>query len=50
VLVDRGGRELPIHADIVGKTMDVPAGARVDVLVGALDGEDSVVLVPREDA
>jgi hypothetical protein len=30
--------------------MDVPAGARVDVLVGALDGEDSVVLVPREDA
>lgn len=50
VLVDRGGRELPIHADIIGKTMDVPSGARVDVLVGALDGEDSVVLVPREDA
>ena len=50
VLVDRGGRELPIHADIVGKTMDVPAGARVDVLVGDLDGEDSVVLVPRGDA
>lgn len=49
VLVDRGGRELPIHADIVGKTMDVPKGSRVDVLVGDLDGEDSVVLVPRED-
>ncbi len=48
VLVDRGGRELPIHADIVGKTMDVPPGARVDVLVGDLDGEDAVVLVPRE--
>ena len=47
VLVDRGGRELPIHADIVGKTMDVPIGSRVDVLVRDLDGEDSVVLVPR---
>src|SRR5690606_7416660 len=48
VLVDRGGRELPIHADIVGKTMDVPRGGRVDVLVEELDGEDAVVLVPRD--
>lgn len=48
VLVDRGGRELPIHADIVGKTMDVPRGARIDVLVSELDGEDAVVLVPAE--
>ena len=23
VLIDRGGRELPIHADIVGKQVDV---------------------------
>lgn len=50
VLADRGGRELPIHADIVGKKMDVPPGARVDVLVGDLDGEDSVVLVHPEGA
>lgn len=50
VLVDRGGRELPIHADVVGKTMDVPAGGRVDVQVAELDGEDAVVLVPREGA
>lgn len=48
VLVDRGGRELPIHADIVGKTMDIPRGARIDVLVTELDGEDAVVLVPAE--
>src|SRR6188472_2723524 len=33
VLVDRGGRELPIHADIVGKRVDVAAKDRVDVLV-----------------
>ena len=45
VLVDRGGRELPIHADIVGKTVTVPKHGRVDVLVRELDGEDAVVLV-----
>ena len=51
VLVDRGGRELPIHADIVGKTVDLPAGQRVDVLVRELDGRDEVVLVgPGADA
>jgi pyrimidine operon attenuation protein/uracil phosphoribosyltransferase len=45
VLVDRGGRELPIHADVVGKRLDVRAGGRVDVLVPALDGKDEVVLI-----
>lgn len=50
VLVDRGGRELPIHADIVGKSMTVPTGGRVDVMVAELDGDDSVVLVPAEGA
>ena len=33
VLVDRGGRELPIHADVVGKKVTVAAGDRVDVMV-----------------
>jgi pyrimidine operon attenuation protein / uracil phosphoribosyltransferase len=51
VLVDRGGRELPIHADVVGKVIDIPRGDRVDVLVDEVDGEDAVVIVPRrEDA
>ncbi len=50
VLVDRGGRELPIHADIVGKRVDVAPTDRVDVLVSEIDGSDSVVLVRREDA
>lgn len=48
VLVDRGGRELPIHADIVGRKLDVPAGERVDVLVEELDGRDAVVVTPRD--
>ncbi len=42
VLVDRGGRELPIHADVVGRRIDVAAGGRVDVLVSELDGQDAV--------
>lgn len=45
VLVDRGGRELPIHADVVGRTVDVPPGGRVDVFVSELDGRDEVTMV-----
>jgi pyrimidine operon attenuation protein/uracil phosphoribosyltransferase len=47
VLVDRGGRELPIHADVVGKTMSVAPRDRVDVLVQDLDGRDAVVVVAK---
>ena len=50
VLVDRGGRELPIHADVVGRTVEVPAGGRVDVLVEELDGRDAVEVVGAGDA
>ena len=46
VLIDRGGRELPIQPDVVGKLVEVPAGFRVDVLVRELDGRDEVVLAP----
>jgi pyrimidine operon attenuation protein/uracil phosphoribosyltransferase len=49
VLVDRGGRELPIHADIVGKRIEVAPRDRVDVLVEELDGKDAVVVVPRDE-
>ena len=49
VLVDRGGRELPIHADIVGKKIEVSPTDRVDVLVDELDGKDAVVVVPRDE-
>ena len=45
VLVDRGGRELPIHADVVGRAIDVPKGGRVDVLVNELDGRDEVSMI-----
>ena len=45
VLIDRGGRELPIQADIVGMTVRSGPGDRVDVLVSELDGRDVVELV-----
>jgi pyrimidine operon attenuation protein/uracil phosphoribosyltransferase len=45
VLVDRGGRELPIQADVVGLTVTTTAADRVDVLVSERDGEDAVDLV-----
>ena len=46
VLVDRGGRELPIQADIVGTTVERRRRRdRVDVLVAELDGRDAVELV-----
>lgn len=45
VLVDRGGRELPIQADVVGLTVTTSSADRVDVLVRERDGEDAVDLV-----
>jgi pyrimidine operon attenuation protein / uracil phosphoribosyltransferase len=47
VLIDRGGRELPIQPDIVGKKVDARAGDRVDVQVDELDGRSGVVLVSK---
>jgi pyrimidine operon attenuation protein / uracil phosphoribosyltransferase len=44
VLIDRGGRELPIQPDVVGKHVEVPSGGRVDVLVAEVDGHDAVTL------
>jgi len=45
VLIDRGGRELPIQADIVGAAVKTSPGERVDVLVEELDGRDEVALI-----
>jgi len=52
VLIDRGGRELPIQPDIVGRKVDVPEGQRVDVQVPELDDALAVSVGPArtEDA
>ena len=47
--IDRGGRELPIQPDIVGKRVECASGQRVDVLVEELDERDAVVLSDREE-
>ncbi len=47
VLVDRGGRELPIQPDVVGTTVDVGPDERVDVLIEELDKRTEVVIVPK---
>jgi pyrimidine operon attenuation protein/uracil phosphoribosyltransferase len=45
VLIDRGGRELPIQADVVGKAVKAGARDRIDVLLTEVDGRDAVELV-----
>jgi pyrimidine operon attenuation protein/uracil phosphoribosyltransferase len=48
VLVDRGGRELPIAADFVGiRLKDVPLDHRVNVHFSEDDGQDEIVVEPR---
>ena len=46
VLVDRGGRELPIQPDYVGRSFEVRAGEEIAVSVHGLDGELLVRRVP----
>jgi pyrimidine operon attenuation protein/uracil phosphoribosyltransferase len=45
VLVDRGGRELPIQADHVGISVETTDRDQVEVKVPELDGSLSVILV-----
>ena len=45
VLVDRGFRELPIHADYVGLTVETVRTDRVDVLLTERDKKDEICLV-----
>ncbi|MDD3619517.1 MAG: bifunctional pyr operon transcriptional regulator/uracil phosphoribosyltransferase PyrR [Desulfobulbaceae bacterium] len=44
VLVDRGGRELPIQPDYVGMAVMAGANERVDVLLEESGGQDEVVI------
>lgn len=47
VLVDRGGRELPIQGDFVGLKLEVPRTQRVSVKVMEIDQMDGVFLQSR---
>ena len=43
VIIDRGGRELPIAANYVGKKISLPAGGNVQVRLKEVDKIDEVV-------
>ena len=47
VLVDRGGRELPIQPDYIGMSVIPAPNERVDVLLSEKDDRDAVVLSKR---
>ena len=49
VLIDRGHRELPIRADYVGKNVSTSLDELVRVSLKEEDGDDSVVIVKREE-
>jgi pyrimidine operon attenuation protein/uracil phosphoribosyltransferase len=44
VLVDRGGRELPIQPDYVGQTLKLPLGQRVNVYLSEMGRTDQVAI------
>ena len=48
VLVDRGHRELPIRADVIGKNLPTSREEGVVVSVKEVDGEDKVVIYGEE--
>jgi pyrimidine operon attenuation protein / uracil phosphoribosyltransferase len=50
VLVDRGHRELPIRADMVGKNIPTAREDDVRVLFEEEDGRDAVVVIPGRSA
>ena len=49
-LIDRGGRELPIQPDIVGKKISASSSQRVDVLVEELDERKGAIIAERSEA
>jgi pyrimidine operon attenuation protein/uracil phosphoribosyltransferase len=50
VLIDRGARELPIRADIVGKNIAASDSQRVNVFLEESDGIDQVIVAPWKPA
>lgn len=47
VLVDRGHREYPIHADFAALRIDTERSEVVEVNLGEIDGEEGIELVSR---
>lgn len=48
VLIDRGGRELPIQPDFVGKFLDISPDEIVEVKLKEVDGEEGAYIIHRK--
>lgn len=48
VLIDRGHRELPLHADYIGRTIKTSRSEKIYVLLEERDGSDEVILSKTE--
>lgn len=48
VFVDRGHRELPIHANYIGQTIKTSLNEAVNVLLTEIDGTDRVDILPEK--
>lgn len=49
VLIDRGHRELPVHADFIGKVVPTDRAEVIKVKLKESDGEDEVLLLEQEE-
>lgn len=49
VIIDRGHRELPIHADICGRNVPTSKSEAIEVRMEELDGKDGVVICERDE-
>ena len=47
VLVDRGGRRLPVKADYIGMSLDVPSAAKVQVCLTENPNKDTVNIIEK---
>ena len=48
VLIDRGGHELPISADFVGKKRSVPDGQRIQIKLKENDDKEGAYIIKEE--
>lgn len=49
VLIDRGHREVPLHADYIGKNVPTSKREQIAVLIAPFDDEEGVVLLKGQE-
>lgn len=49
VLIDRGHRELPVHADVIGRQVPTDRSEVIKVKIKEIDGEDEVLIMEKNE-